>query len=129
MPMRPIHILAVLFFCSTLAFAQTNRGGISGTVLDSNGAAVPGAKVTITNTGTNQSTVVMTSGDGAFTANSLEPALYDITVEATNFRKAIVQRVKVDTASVASVNVVVEVGKVAEEVTIQADGLTVSTDS
>lgn len=127
--MRYISILVIGVLCAVVAVGQTNKGAISGTVLDTNGAAVPGAKITITNIGTNQSTVLMSSSEGAFTANSLDPVVYDVTVEAANFKKAIVQKVKVDTASVATVNIIVDVGKIAEEVTIQSDVQTVSTDS
>ncbi|HEY0769991.1 MAG TPA: carboxypeptidase-like regulatory domain-containing protein, partial [Sphingobacteriaceae bacterium] len=68
---------------------QTNRGGISGTVTDVSGNVVPGAKVTVTNAGTNQSVTITTSDSGAFSANSLEPVIYTVTVEATNFKTAI----------------------------------------
>jgi hypothetical protein len=47
--------------------AQTNKGGISGTVVDANGAAVPGATVTITNLGTGQKITVTTSETGSYT--------------------------------------------------------------
>ena len=65
-----------------MVFAQTNRGSISGTITDATGAVIPGAVVTITNVGTNQAQKLTTSGDGAFTASSLEPVVYRITVVA-----------------------------------------------
>src|SRR6266702_5241566 len=46
--MRLMPAIAVLFVCSVALVGQTNKGGISGTVVDANGAAVPGATVTIT---------------------------------------------------------------------------------
>lgn len=127
--MRLVKILIFSVLLSLPIIGQTNKGGITGTVADPKGLAVPGATVTITNVGTNTSMVLTTSGSGSFTANALDPALYDVTVEASNFKKAIVQKVKVDTASVATVNVVVEVGGVNEEVIIQADAQMVNSDS
>src|SRR3954466_2469058 len=102
--MRPIQILAFVFICAVVALGQTNKGGISGTVIDSNGAAVPGATVTVTNLGTNQSTTVTTSESGGFTVSSLDPVTYSVTVEASSFKKAVVEKIKVDTSSIASVN-------------------------
>src|SRR4051812_44578878 len=101
--MRPIQILAFIFLCAVLALGQTNKGGINGTVLDANGAAVPGATVTVTNLGTNQTTTATTSESGAFSVASLDPVTYSVTVEAASFKKAVVEKVKVDTASIASI--------------------------
>src|SRR5713226_1938841 len=109
-PMRLMRVIAVLFVCSVTLVGQTNKGGISGTVVDPNGAAVPGATVTVTNTGTNQSIKVTTSEDGAFSVSSLDPVTYRIVVEIAGFKKAILEKVKVDTASVASANVTLETG-------------------
>ena len=95
--MRAISILAVVLLSSVIVFGQTNKGGISGTVIDSNGAAVPGATVTVTNLGTNQSTTVTSSESGAFTVSSLDPVTYSVTVEASSFKKAVVEKIKVDT--------------------------------
>src|SRR5437879_9853196 len=71
--MRLLRVAAVVLLCAFAGIAQTNKGAISGTVFDSNGAAVPGASVTITNVGTNKSLTLMTSDSGSYTANSLEP--------------------------------------------------------
>jgi hypothetical protein len=52
-PIR-IAILSIIIVCAASAMAQTNRGGISGTVTDKNGGVVPGATGAITNVGTHQ---------------------------------------------------------------------------
>src|ERR1044071_9715765 len=97
--MRAILIVAVIFILSIIVVAQTNKGGISGTVVDPNGAAVPGASVTITNLGTGQKTTVTTSESGSYTVQSLDPVTYSVMVEAPGFKKAVLDKLKVDTAS------------------------------
>lgn len=119
--MRYIFSLVILLILSTVLVAQTNKGGLSGTVTDPKGATVPGATVTITNVETNQSTTLTTSDSGSFTANLLDPVVYKIVVEAPSFKKSIVEKVKVDTASTATINIVLELGSVSEQVTIEAD--------
>ena len=51
---------AVVLLCADLAAAQTFRGGIQGTVIDQTGAALPGATVVVTSTGTGLSRAVQT---------------------------------------------------------------------
>ncbi len=127
--MRAMQILAVTLLCTVAVFGQSNKGAISGAVLDSNGAAVPGATVTITNSGTGQSSKVTTTDTGGFSISSLDPVTYSITVEVPNFKKAVVESVKVDTATTATVNVVLEAGAVSEQVTITADAPLINTES
>src|SRR6185503_652026 len=127
--MRIVKIFVFLIVCVSAVLGQTNRGGISGTVVDQNGGAVPGASVTITNIGTNQTTKITTSGSGNFSVSSLEPVAYRIVVEATGFKKAILESVKVDTAQIAAANVVLETGAVAETVTVSGDTPLISTES
>lgn len=119
--MPTMRVLGLFLLCAVAVNAQTNKGGIKGTVSDANGAAVPGATVTITNLSTNQAVKVTTSETGAFSASSLEPVSYSVVVERLGFKKAIVEKVKVDTASTATANVTLETGAVAETVTVTAD--------
>jgi hypothetical protein len=127
--MKGIRILVVALFCAPALIAQTNRGGISGTVLDTNGAAIPGATVTVTNLGTNQKLTLRTSDAGAYSATSLDPVTYSVTVEAAGFRKAVVENVKVDTATTVSVNVTLEPGAVGEEVTVTSEAPLINAES
>src|SRR6267142_2625416 len=127
--MRAMQILALILLCVVMASAQTNKGGISGTVMDANGAAIAGASVTVTNIGTNQTQKVTTSDSGSFQVSSLDPVTYSVLVEVAGFKKAILETVKVETATTASVNVVLEAGKVDESVTITADAPLINTES
>src|SRR6266498_3281593 len=127
--MRAITTIAILFICVVAAFGQTNKGGISGTVLDSNGAAVKGANVTITNVGTGQSVTVTTTDSGSFTVQSLDPVSYRVSVEAPGFKRGVVETLKVDTATVASAIITLEAGAVSEMVTINSETSLLNTES
>src|SRR5262245_17665129 len=109
---RIISLLLAILLLGAVAFGQTNRGGINGTVFDKNGAVLPGATVTVTNIGSNRSQTTTASSDGAYAVPSLEPVAYRITVEAPGFKKSIVDNIKVDTASTATVNITLETGEI-----------------
>lgn len=127
--MRLTQILIVSLLLSLAVYGQTNKGGISGSVTDATGAVIPGAVVTVVNLGTNETSTITTSDEGAFSVRSLDPVTYRVTVEAPNFKKALVENIKVDTASVATVNVQLEAGGIGEQVTIQADTPLLNTES
>src|SRR5688572_15785626 len=81
------------------AAAQSNKGTITGTVTDPNGAVVKDAKVTATNTATGEVREATTGDEGEYVLPALDPGLYRITVEAAGFSQSIVEEVKLDTAS------------------------------
>ncbi len=128
--MRKIRTLTIVLFWAVAVIGQTNRGGISGTVVDPSGAVIHGATVTITNIGTNQVSKLTTSESGSYTATSLEPVVYKIAVEAPGFKKAMVEGVKVDTATTATVNVTLEPGGIENVITVSgADVLPLNKES
>jgi hypothetical protein len=122
-------LIAMLLGLAVTPLAQTNRGGISGTVFDKTGAVIPGATVTITNLGTNRSERLVTSGEGTFTAPSLEPVLYRITVEAAGFKKTVLDSIKVDTAVTGTVNLTLEPGALDNTITVTAEGALLNAES
>ncbi|HVF56384.1 MAG TPA: TonB-dependent receptor [Pyrinomonadaceae bacterium] len=93
--------LAALLFCfAALAFpvhAQSNKGTITGTVKDPNGAVVKDAKVTASNKATGEARDATTSDDGTYSIPSLEPGQYRVTVEATGFQSVIFEDVTLQT--------------------------------
>jgi len=127
--MRLVKAVVFTVICSVAICAQSNKGGISGTVFDPNGAVVPGATVVITDLGTQKVVTLTTSESGAYSATSLDPVTYSVRVEATGFKKAIIEKVKVDTATIAAVNVTLETGAVGETVTITSDAAVINTES
>src|SRR5262249_44616844 len=127
--MRLLMSIAFVLLSTIVVFGQTNKGGISGTVTDANGAKLPGATVTVTNLGTGQKVTVTTSESGAFSVQSLEPVSYSVAVEARGFKKAVVEPIKVDTAAVVTANVSLEAGAISEQVLVTADTTLINNDS
>jgi hypothetical protein len=127
--MRLLLSTATVLLIVTAVIGQTNKGGISGTVSDANGAQIAGATVTITNLGTGQKVTVTTGESGAFSVQSLDPVTYSLAVEARGFKKALIEPVKVDTAAVATANVTLETGSISEQVMITADAALINNDS
>ena len=111
--------LLVLAFVGS-AEAQTVQGVVTGSVVDSSGAVVPGADLTLTNDGTGAAQQEKTANDGGFRFSLVPPATYTLTIKAQGFTtreiKAIVvaasQTVPVAvTLSVATAQAVVEVSE------------------
>lgn len=83
---KGISIFFIFMFCLVAgASAQTDQARVSGTVTDTNGAAVPGAKVTVTNEKTGEVRTVTAKDDGTFIFVALKPTTYKVSVSASNF--------------------------------------------
>src|SRR5581483_7377088 len=122
--------LAAISLIATLSmYAQTNRGGISGSITDPSGATVPNATVVIINQGTNETHRTTTGPQGTFIQENLDPVTYKIEVTATGFRKAVLENVKVDTSTVVTANVSLITGDVSTEVTVTDSAAAVNTES
>lgn len=77
--------LLIVFAFQILVSAQGDSGRISGSVTDSNGAAVAGATVTLTNEKNGETRTAVVSDSGTFHIAALKPSLYTITASAENF--------------------------------------------
>jgi hypothetical protein len=92
--------------------AQSNRGTITGTVTDPNGAVVAGAKVTATHITTGTVREATTGDDGTYSIPALDPGDYRIVVAAQGFAESTVDQVKLETGARQAVDVTVNVAGV-----------------
>ncbi|MEN3328840.1 MAG: hypothetical protein V7638_3647 [Acidobacteriota bacterium] len=113
-------LLLLLLLSAPVAFgqAQSNAADLQGTVRDSTGAVVANAGVTARNPGTNFSRSVTTNDEGFYRIINLPPGDYEVTVEATNFKKAVLPKVTVTVGQAAALDVTLEPGQISESVTI-----------
>lgn len=113
-------LLVLLFLCAPVAFgqAQSNAADLQGTVRDSTNAVVANATVTARNPGTSFSRSVTTNDEGSYRIINLPPGDYELTVEAPNFKKAVLPKVTVTVGQAAEFNITLEPGAISESVTI-----------
>lgn len=112
--------MAIIVTFTIIANAQF-KAGIQGTVTDSAGSVVSGATVTLTSNESGKTEQIVTSDEGFYRFSGLAPGLYTISVEQQSFKKRVIENVKVDAESLRGVDVKLEVGGIAETVTVQAD--------
>ena len=111
-------------------FAQEITGNVAGTVRDTNGAAVAGATIVLTDSG--KRVVVRNSisdSEGNYSFPNLGTSIYSISVEAPNFKKSVQTGIKVDVGQRRTVDVVLSAGRIEEVVTVEADAVAVDLSS
>ncbi|HET6979975.1 MAG TPA: TonB-dependent receptor [Pyrinomonadaceae bacterium] len=101
-----------------LGQTQSNAADIQGTVKDSTGAVVPNANVTARNPSTNFSRSATTNDEGFYRLIGVPPGDYEITVEAANFKKAVLPKITVTVGQAAELDVSLEAGQISEIVTV-----------
>jgi carboxypeptidase family protein/TonB-dependent receptor-like protein len=123
-------VLALILSAVATTFGQLGTAGISGQVLDTNGAAVPSARVVVKNKATGQARETTTSGEGTYTFQNLPPATYEIRIEAINFAQAVVETVTLNVGEVPAINVTLSpAGAQASVVITPSDVLNVDTNT
>jgi hypothetical protein len=123
-----VWAIVLLVASATTAFAQFDRGTISGTIKDAQGGVVPGVTVTATATATQQTRSTVTDGSGFYTFPNLQPGRYDISAELQGFKKANRTGVQVDAASAMTLDFTLETGALTEEVTVTAEATALQSD-
>ncbi len=122
-------IVAVLVTFSLSAFAQESsvKGNLSGTVYDSTGAVVAGAKVTMS--GPIGAKQVDTDNQGAFMFPLLTPGFYTVKVEKQGFKATETKGIEIVTNKTVAVRLTLEPGAVSEVVEVSAPAITVDTST
>ncbi len=116
-----IFCIGLAAFLFGNAMAQSGTTGINGTVSDQNGAAVPGATVTLVNPETGFRRTVMSAEDGRYSFPGIAPATYRLEVTANNFKKLINTGVKALVDSPIELNLPLQTGDVSAVVNVTSN--------
>jgi hypothetical protein len=122
--MRKVAILSAVL-ASLLAMAgtlraQTATGQITGTVKDTSGAVMAGAKVTLTNPQTNQTRETTTSAAGDYVFPLLPVGVYSVTAEQQGFRASKRSDITLNVAQIIRIDLELAVGEVTQTIDVQA---------
>jgi hypothetical protein len=121
-------VLATFLAGARLSSAQVLYGSIIGTVTDSTGAGVPGATVTIEQTETKLTRELVTDASGGYHFTAVPSGTYTISIKMSGFRTYSRSSVDVTLNSVARVDARLEIGQVAETVTVSGESAILQTD-
>ena len=121
-------LLTLLVSATSALYAQAVNGTIVGNVTDASGAAVPAAKVTVTEMKTGVGRTGETNDSGNFVFPNMEPGTYRVSVERTGFRTAVKEGVDLLVNTTARADLILQPGQVNESVTIVADAALLQTD-
>jgi hypothetical protein len=116
---------AVVALClclpGTTALAQVDTGTILGTVKDTSGAVLPGAKVTVTHEGEALTLSAVTRADGTYIFTPIKIGSYSVAVEYAGFRKALRRGITLNIQGQAVVDFALAPGDMVEAVEVTAD--------
>src|SRR3989442_1467791 len=122
----PVVVRLLVYFSCTLgllltcigARAQSVNATMVGTIFDSSSAAIPQAKVTATNKGTNVARTVTGNERGDYTITNLPPGFYQLVAEHEGFRRTVAREIELLVNQTARVDLVLQVGAVSETVEV-----------
>src|SRR5207249_7478464 len=122
-----IAVVAFMALGTCLVFAQGSTGTISGVVRDASGAVIPGVMLTAKHTESGLTRPAVTNETGGYSIQLLPVGAYEIATELAGFKQEIRRGINLVVGQEAIVNVTLEVGTVAETVTVTGEAPIVNT--
>jgi len=123
-----LFILAMLMSV-VVCQAQLDTATILGTVTDSSGAVMPGAKVQVKNMGTGATVELTTDQNGGFVAPILPVGTYSVSASATGFSTYVQEGIKLNVADRINLSIVLKPGAVTQQITVVGEATAVQTAS
>lgn len=114
-------VLVCMFFVAAIALAQVTTATILGTIRDSTGAVIPGATVRVKNVETGAVRSATTDSTGRYTVPQLGIGRYELSAEASGFQTTIRSGIELTVGREAMVDFTLQVGSVAEQVTVSGE--------
>jgi hypothetical protein len=124
---RMLTLLACLA-ASLPLLAQSDRGAVTGIVIDASGALIPGAKITLTNAASGFKTDTVSTGTGNYTLPGLPAGMYALQVESAGFSRYEQTNITVQVAVTTRVEVKLKVGTATESVQVTAESSLLKTE-
>ncbi|HET8547576.1 MAG TPA: carboxypeptidase regulatory-like domain-containing protein, partial [Bryobacteraceae bacterium] len=124
-----VRLVPILVLLAAAAAGQEFRATLTGRVTDSSGAAVPGATVQVRSTNTNAVHRFTTDVQGNYTAPFLPPGSWSVRVEAPGFKTSSRDGVVLNVGQRATIDILLEIGQVSEQVTVTAEAPMLETAS
>ena len=112
--------VVLLLLLPLYAFAQGQRGALTGSITDPTGAVVPEATITITEMNTGVVTRAASSSAGYFRV-PVSPGTYRLEASKDGFKTALAENIVVPVAQVVTINFTLQIGSRAESVTVTAE--------
>jgi hypothetical protein len=122
-----VVLICSLVFAAIGAWAQTGTTSVHGVVTDKTGAAIVGAKATLTNSGQGLTREASSGPAGEYEFLSLPPGTYVLTIESAGFRKFEQKNLQLLVNSPATVNIALEVGSASETIEVSAQAVALNT--
>ncbi len=113
---------------ATAVYAQSS-GSFRGDVMDTSGAVVPGATVTLLNEGTKYTRNAVTDAKGAFFFASVDPGLYSLKVELPGFKTYEAKGLRLSANDTLGLDIKLEVGQIGETVEVTAERAVIQTQT
>ena len=115
-------LLTIAMMAPFGAMAQlSGKGAITGSVMDTSGAVIPGATVTVINDATGVKTVSTTTGAGDFNFSNLDPGTYTVFTAVKGFEKLVQQNIHVNALESQAYNPVLTVGGADVQITVTSE--------
>ena len=124
-----MRVLLAFLLTAFFASAQSTTQSIEGIVSDNTGAVIAGAKVTVTNVGTNVSLTTTSNSTGNYTFPLIQVGDYSVRCEMKGFKVEIVKNLRVETAAQARQDFRLDVGAVTESIEVAANAVMLNTEN
>jgi Carboxypeptidase regulatory-like domain len=126
--MRSGMRFALLLLFAVAAFAQSDRGTITGTVTDPAGAVIANAAIEARNVATGAVYPVASSGTGNYTIPQLPAGAYEMTVTVAGFKKYVRAGLQVEVAGTLRIDPTLDVGASTDTITVTAEASQLKTE-
>jgi hypothetical protein len=127
--MRPLLLALCVLLLVPMAFGQSDRGTITGTVSDPTNAIIPGVTIVAINTDNSLKYETITTETGNYSLAQLPAGAYQLTAELPGFKRYVRQGINVLVAQTLRIDISLEIGAATDEVTITADAPLLRTES